>query len=211
MAKHISGYRIFTIKFLCIAFFTLIFNLVAQAAPIARFTAGTTTIVLSDDFLSGLTLLGVTVKPVVPATFDPATKTARFPVTGGIADLANAQGELVHQGGLRFFTANTHVHLLNFIIDTSGSSPVLTGEVVINSKYIGRTVLFNLTLPAGVTLPVDLATDGTLEIADVALTLSPGAASTLNTALNTNLIKDNFPVGTAKVSLKGRKLAVSGT
>lgn len=209
MTKFIPNRSISIVKILGIALLSFIFCATAEATPTVRFTSGTTTVVLSDDFLSGLTLLGATVKPVAPATLDTSTKTATFPATAGILDLEDAKGELTHQGGLRFFTSDTRIHLLNFIIDTSGSSPVLTGEVVINSKYNGRVPLFDLKLPATVSLPLDLSGD-TLEINNVAMTLSATAASTLNTLLRTNQLTQNFPVGTAKVSVKGRKLAVPG-
>ena len=91
-----------------------------------------------------------------------------------------------------------NVRLESFILDTTGTTPVLTGLVVANGTLVGRLPLFNLQLPAGLTLPLR-PEHGQLNLDGVGLTLTSGAAAALNSVFYVTALKGGITVGTANV------------
>lgn len=169
------------------------------AAPTADFRIGVTTVTPDAGFLAAADSLGVSVAPI-------SGRKLAFPITAGSIDLANAAGEILHSNGLVLKAGGTVVELRNFIIDTTGASPVLTGLVVANETTVGRLPLFDLGLPAGLTLP--LAPKGpfrALRLPNVTLTLTDDAAAALNGAFSVTAFAEGFLIGKAKVSAFGLK------
>jgi hypothetical protein len=127
-----------------------------------------------------------------------------FPLTGGAVDLDTAKAQILHSGGLTLAPASSPesaeptVRLESFIIDTTGSAPVITGLVIVKGALIGRVPLFNLQLPAGIKLPLKTQ-DGQLVLDGVGVTLTSTAAHTLNSVFNVTTLKGDFHIGTAKV------------
>jgi hypothetical protein len=93
---------------------------------------------------------------------------------------------------------NTQVRLGSFIIDTT-ARPVITGLVIVNNKLAGRLPLFDLTLPAGFSLPLRLD-EHRLILKGVGLTLDAQAAGALNAVFQVNAFAAGLPIGTAKVT-----------
>lgn len=118
-----------------------------------------------------------------------------------MVDLQTARGEIVHSGGLTLTAGSTEVRLQSFTIDTTGSSPVLTGLVVVNNKLVGRLPLFNLQLRAGITLPLKPSGEGVLRLKGVGVVLTGPAANALNGVYGTTALKGGFGIGTANVYL----------
>ncbi len=97
---------------------------VASAQKTETIEGGRTTVVLSSSFVSALEGLAVT-----PGTVSPTrlyNGTVNFPVTGGALDLDTTLGQILHSGGLTLTAGKTEVTLQSFIIDTTGSKPVIT-------------------------------------------------------------------------------------
>lgn len=168
----------------------------AVAAPTIEFEAVRTEVTLSSTFLQAATALGLTLHPVRPGRISKGK--ARFPITVGELDLANAKGEIQHSGGLRISKEGVVVELTLFIIDTTGT-PVLTGLVKANDSVVGRIPLFDLQLPP-LTLP--LPQQSRLSVPNVAVTLSNEAATALNNAFGVTAFSEGLAIGTARVSLK---------
>lgn len=143
---------------------------------------GRTSVSLSSGFVSALQSLGLTPGVVQPSELEEGKVT--FPVTGGALDLQTARGEISHSGGLTLTAGSTEVRLQSFTIDTTGSSPILTGLVVVNNKLVGRLPLFNLQLPTGLTLPLKPSGEGVLRLKGVGVTLTAPAAAALNGVFN---------------------------
>jgi hypothetical protein len=177
----------------------LVLVLAASAAQANTKTIafGRTTVTLSSGFVSALQTLGLTPGVVKPTALEDGK--ADFPVTGGAIDLDTARGEISHSGGLTLTAGSTVVRLQSFTIDTTGASPVLTGLVVVNDSLVGRLPLFNLQLPAGITLPLKPTHEGVLELKGVGVTLTSGAATALNGVFSTNALAGGFGIGTADV------------
>ena len=158
---------------------------------------GRTSVTLSSGFVSALHTLGLTPGVVRPSDLEDGK--VAFPVTGGVIDLQTARGEISHSGGLTLTAGSTEVRLQSFTIDTTGSSPVLTGLVIVDNKLVGRVPLFNLQLPAGLSLPLKPSTEGVLHLKGVGVTLTSTAAAALNGVFKTNAFAAGFEIGTANV------------
>jgi hypothetical protein len=157
---------------------------------------GNTTVALSSTFLSALTTLKVTPGTIAPTQL--VGTTVNFPVTGGAIDEKTAAGQIVHSGGLTLTAGKTVVNLQNFIVDTTGSSPIISGLVVANGKLVGRITLFDLTLPADLQVPL-YESAGVIAISDVTVKLDAGAAQALNSAFGVSAFTGGLDVGTAYV------------
>jgi hypothetical protein len=87
------------------------------------------------------------------------------------------------------------VDLRDFIIDTTGAKPIITGLVELDGKVVGRLTLFDLSLKEAA-----LDSDGcVLIIKNVDVTLDKGAAATLNSVFKISALAGGLNIGTAKV------------
>jgi hypothetical protein len=169
----------------------------AIAAPTAQVTGGYTLVELSSGFVGALTSLQIAPSKALPGALYPPL--AYFPIVAGRLDASNARGEIPHSGGLKLTRGATQVILSDFVIDTTGLAPRLTGLVTANGTIVGRIPLFNLALPA-LTLPLNLpAGPETLRIEGTQVTLTTDAATALNGAFSTTAFVAGFNIGVASV------------
>jgi hypothetical protein len=171
-------------------------SVTAHAQNTDTIEAGRTTVTLAASFVSALGSLGVTPGTVRPTELKDGR--VNFPITGGAFDLDTALGQVVHSGGLTLTAGNTEVRIQSFIIDTTGSTPVITGLVVVDNKLVGRIPLFNLSLPNGITLPIK-PKYGVFKIEGIGVTLTATAAGALNTVFHVTALTSGFDIGTASV------------
>jgi Htaa len=176
---------------------TLVLATSAVHAQAKTIGLGRTFVALSSGFVSALHTLGLTPGVVRPSDLEDGKVT--FPVTGGLLDLQTARGEISHSGGLTLTAGSTEVRLQSFTIDTTGSSPVLTGLVVVDDKLVGRLPLFNLQLPAGLSFPLKPSAEGVLRLKGVGVTLTSTGAAALDGVFKTNALAGGFEIGTANV------------
>ncbi len=182
---------------------TIAFTVLAAGLPAQQtktlFT-GRTSVKLSSTFTSALSSLNVSVGRVFPTEIEYGT--ANFPVTGGAIDLVTASGNILHSGGLTLKAGDTKVTLQSFIIDTTSGKPVITGLVSVNGQLLGRIPLFDLTLPAGFSLPLQL-NQNRLVLKGVGVTLDATAAGALDAVFHVDAFTAGFPIGTAQVVAYG--------
>jgi hypothetical protein len=105
----------------------------------------------------------------------------------------------VHDGGLNLRVGALTVNISSFVIDTTGSAPVLTGLAKVNDSLVGRITLFDLALGAAPQVQ-SYGRYGTLRINDVAVTLNAEAAATLNDVFGVTAFTAGIPIGTARVN-----------
>ena len=177
-------------------FAVALFATVAIAQNTRTIHSGRTSVKLSSTLTTALTDLNVKVGDIDPTEIEEGTAT--FPITGGAIDLDTAAGNILHSGGLTLSADGTKVRLQSFIIDTTTATPMLTGLVVVNGKLVGRLPLFDLSLPAGFSLPLHLA-EGRLVLSGVGLTLDAQAAAALNAVFKVSAFKGGLAIGTASV------------
>ena len=153
--------------------------------------------VLSTTLVGALKSLGVSLKAQYPAYVSNGAAT--FPIPVGEIDLGDARGQISHSGGLVLRAGKTSVGLSNFVIDTSGSSPVLTGLVWVNDGLIGRLPLFSIKFNAAPLVNSWSPTSGSLRVTDVDLKLTSQAAAALNEVFNVSAFSAGVPIGRARV------------
>lgn len=169
----------------------------AFAAPTVSTTGGETRVVLSTTLVGALKSLGVSLKAQYPAYVSNGAAT--FPIPVGEIDLGDARGQISHSGGLVLKAGKTSVGLSNFVIDTSGSSPVLTGLVRVNDGLIGRLPLFSIKFNSAPLVNSWSPTSGSLRVVDVDLKLTSEAAAALNQVFNVSAFGAGVPIGRARV------------
>lgn len=180
------------------------FALAASVAYAQTYTveSGKTSVALSSGFVSALHSLNVTPGVIGPTMISSGT--ASFPVVAGALDLNNLRGEVLHSGGLTLADTNTRVRLQSFVIDTTGSKPMITGLVVANGVMVGRIALFDLQLPSGIKLPLTPASGGTLTLKGVGVNLDSTAAAALNKVFKVTAFQGGLKIGTASVYVMAR-------
>jgi hypothetical protein len=167
----------------------------AQTYPVE---GGRTYVTLASEFAGALNSLSVFVGPIGKARILHGV--ASFPVNGGSLDVAAAKGEVTHNGGLFLTAGRTSVRLMDFNIDLTSSTPGLTGMVIANGAVVGRIRLFDIALPAGITLPLRPMAGRFFDLDGARLTLNSGAATALNGVFGISAFAGGFPIGTARVS-----------
>jgi hypothetical protein len=173
------------------------FAAAVQAAPTLPLGYGDTSVKLDAAFVGALTTLKVTPSAIGSSWIKDGV--AYFPVSDGDFDFGTAKGEIAHRGGLALTAGSTVVELADFLIDTSGAAPVLTGKVIVNDSFVARIPLFDLTLPA-LTLPLAAPRGwGQLKVPGVKVTLNAGAATALNGVFNVTAFTGGIPIGEATV------------
>ena len=158
------------------------------------FTGGATTVRFSSGFLGAATSLGLNVTPISPAGVRGAN--VSFPITWGTVDGGTLRGEIIHSRSLLFQKGSSAVKIEGFIIDTTGSQPLINGLASANGSVIGRIPLFNLDLSTATIGQ----TGSVLQISGVGVTLRSEAAAALNSVFATNAFVEGFNIGTATVS-----------
>lgn len=145
------------------------------------------------SFTGGVASLGAQLGGVGFSSLD-TTGTIVFPVVNGAVDLQSSQGEVSHLGGISVLAAGLQLRLQNLVLDTTGA-PVLTAILVVNNKLYGRIPLFNLTPPAGTSLPLT-TTLGVLQINGFGVTFNATGAAIINKIFGNNAIPVGMLVGT---------------
>lgn len=166
----------------------------AFAAPTAQLDGGRTAVNLSGDLIDALTDLGVAPGAIGPGILRE-NGVVQYPVTGGAIDLDSLAGDIFHTGGLTLSVPGTRVSLLNFVISTTGDSPVLTGVAAVNGETVDRIPLFDLAPTQG----PQVDEWGKLDLRKVTVTLTDVAAATLNAVFGVDAFEGGFPIGTAWV------------
>jgi hypothetical protein len=173
------------------------------ADPTIGFVRGFTTVKLASATTDALTALGVT-PSALPGSYLHHGR-AYFPIFGGALDLETAVGEILHSGGLKFAKGEVKVTLSGFSIDTTDGA-VLTGLAAVNGDVVGRIPLFDVVLPAGITLPLPAPEGRRFELEGAMLKLRPEAAAALNASFSVTAFAAGLEIGTAKIRSHVRKL-----
>ena len=162
----------------------------SQAELLAR---GDTALALDAGTLGALIGLGVTPNVIGPATLEGTT--ARFPITGGKAQLDFSAGTISHSGGISLTAGATQVNLTDFDI-VIGQSVRLFATV---TGAAGKVPIADLSLGN----PPQVS-GRAITVAGVTVRLSAEAAAALNTAFGTTALAAGLPLGTATVTATGK-------
>lgn len=157
----------------------------ANAADTVELDGGTTTLKLDGKTVRALRSAGITVAANKPAKVSGTT--ARFPISGGDIDPANAKGTIAHKGGLTLRMGRTKVALTAITLNT--------GKKTVTAKSGRRTITVGSLAGGKVTR------DGfETELSGVKVKLGKSAAGTLNRAFGVRAFKSGLALGTAAVA-----------
>ena len=101
-----------------------------KTTAISRLTGKSTSVTLDAGTAAALESLGVAVAPVGSASFDAATGTVSFPITGGFAAIHSdlgykpgyIAGTVIHQAsGLKFSKGTKSIEVTDFVVDPGNS------------------------------------------------------------------------------------------
>jgi hypothetical protein len=181
----------------------------APAGPVANISnlqGEKTEVILDQSFLDGLKSLKLTPGVLGKATLKSGT--LAFPITGGAATYyapgsrePYVESTIFHDGsGISLTDGKTEVELTDFVVDAGQS--LLYGNVSANGKsVVQHTPLFILNGSTLQPLKVDQST-GTAVLYGTKVGLTDGAAKLLDQTYKTDALKENFQVGTARITLK---------
>ncbi|NJR65651.1 MAG: hypothetical protein HC772_10520 [Leptolyngbyaceae cyanobacterium CRU_2_3] len=156
---------------------------------------GKTSVDFSDGFVDALGSLKVRASGFGSTKIKNGV--ADFLITGGATDLDTTKVEILHAGGLTLKAGQTKVNLTDFSISNLGDQTVLTGAVTVNNNLVGRVSLFDLEIGSVATSAARKRTN--LDLKDVNVSLTSGAADTLNQVFGVSAFTAGFNIGTAQV------------
>lgn len=168
----------------------------ADAAPTARTTSGTTTINFGSAFSRTVRDLGIGVSLAAPGRQRDGL--IRFPIRIGQFDTETLQGELIHEGGLRFTNGKAAVDLLNYTLEVNRDVALIRGTLRINNSIVSRVPLFALTIKD----PIVQRYGRFLNFPVITMTMRPELASILNDTFDTRVFNAASMTGTASVSAR---------
>jgi hypothetical protein len=152
---------------------------------------GRTTLTLSSALIAEITSAGAKLSTVPGAQLDG--NQVAFGLGTGEINLANAQGQIVHNGGITLTAGMKQITLDSFMLTTFGDQDYISALVIANGRIIGRINVFDITLSSDLTLPI------TPKSGDFFLSagwnLDPAGASALNDALGVTAFRDSVYAG----------------
>ena len=173
-----------------------------KTTEISRVSGQSTSVALDPGTAMALKSLGVAVAPEGNATFDSATSTISFPITGGFAAIHSDKsyqpgyisGVLIHQAsGITFSAGGKSLTITGFVVDPGSST--LTGTV-------GDKVGVPIATLNGAPLQVSQV-NGTVHLDGTIVNLTQTAATALNTTFGTTAVKAGLTLGVAHIIVSG--------
>lgn len=171
----------------------------APAHGDARVAGGTTSVTTAPGVAGVLLGNGILPLPVPPGRISgisprPLSLTYAFPISGGALDLKALTGRVDHRGGIVFVNARNGktLKVTGFRIELRKAPRASELSAVVNGGP--RVAIFTLDLGKAKVEP--LGTTG-LRVSGVGLSLTPGAAAALNSALGVKVFAGGLRFGTA--------------
>jgi len=169
-----------------------------KTARISRLEGKSTSVTLDAGTAKALGTLGVAVAPTGTATFDSATSTVSFPITGGYAaihsDLGYKPGYIAgtvnHEAsGLRFSKGAMSIDVTDFVVDP--------GNSILTASSGGKSGIPLLSLDGKAVKASTEGSDVVLQ-GTVAKLTAPGAAA-LNATFSVSDFKEGMPLGVVRL------------
>jgi hypothetical protein len=167
-------------------------TLAATTDSIYPTEGGRTTLTLSTAFVADITAAKATLTTVPGAQLDG--NQIAFGLSTGEINLANAECQMILNGGITLTAGAKQVTLDSFILTTFGEQAYVSALVIANGRFVGRINVFDITLPSTLTLPL-APKSGDFFLAGVSWSLDPAGASALNDALGVTAFHDSVHVG----------------
>ena len=169
-----------------------------RTSRISRLQGKTTSVTLDAGTVKALGTLGVAVAPTGSATFDSATSTVSFPITGGFAAIHSdlrykpgyISGTVLHEAsGLRFSKGDKSIEVTDFVVDP--------GNSMLTASSGDKSGIPLLSLD-GTAVKVSMEGADVVLQGTVAKLTAPGAAS-LNATFGVTDFKAGLPLGVVRL------------
>jgi len=161
----------------------------STAPAAAQIVGKSTSVVLNPATAQILKASGITVSPIAPATAKKGLLV--FPESGGQIVVATLAGTIQHTGGLTLSHGGKSVQLTNFVVNTTTKQ--------ITATVGGQSVpIFNLNLAS---VKRASGPNGTVLASNIALTLTPQAATVLSASLEATIPNAGLPFGIATLTV----------
>lgn len=169
-----------------------------KTARISRLDGKATNVTLDAGTAKALGSLGVAVAPIGSASFDSATSTVSFPITGGFAAIHSdlgykpgyIAGTVLHEAsGLRFSKGNTSIDLTDFVVDP--------GNSILTASSGGKVGIPVLSLD-GTDVKVSMEGSDVVLQGTVAKLTATGAGA-LNATFGVSAFEEGIPLGVVRL------------
>jgi hypothetical protein len=170
-----------------------------KTSEITRLGGKQTAVTLDAGTAGALKSLGVAVAPTGKATFDSATSTVSFPITGGFAAIHSdlnykpgyIAGNVVHEGsGLKFSKGTKSIEVTNFVVDPGAS--------ILTATAGGKSGIPLLSLDG---TNVKVSTEGSdVVLQGTVAKLTATGAAALNSTFGVTAFKEGIPLGVVKLT-----------
>ncbi|HVL04774.1 MAG TPA: hypothetical protein VM388_02220 [Acidimicrobiales bacterium] len=169
-----------------------------KTARISRLDGKATSVTLDAGTAKALQGLGVSVAPIGSASFDSATSTVAFPITGGFAAIHSdlgykpgyIAGTVLHEAsGLRFSKGNRSIDVTDFVVDP--------GNSILTASSGGKSGIPLLSLD-GTDVKVSMEGSDVVLQGTVAK-LTPTGAAALNSTFGVGDFKEGIPLGVVRL------------
>jgi len=169
-----------------------------KTARISRLDGKATNVTLDAGTAKALQTLGVSVAPIGTASFDSATSTVSFPITGGYAAIHSdlgykpgyIAGHVIHEAsGLRFSSGGKSIDVTDFVVDP--------GNSMLTASSGGKSGIPLLSLD-GANVKVSMEGSDVVLQGTVAKLTAPGAAA-LNSTFGVSDFKEGIPLGVVRL------------
>jgi hypothetical protein len=170
-----------------------------KTSELTRLGGKQTAVTLDAGTAGALKSLGVTVAPTGKATFDSATSTVAFPITGGFAAIHSnlgyqpgyIVGNVVHEGsGLKFSKGAKSIEVTNFVVDPGAS--------ILTATAGGKSGIPLLALDG---TNVKVSTEGSdVVLQGTVAKLTAEGAAALNSTFGVTAFKVGLPLGVVRLT-----------
>jgi len=169
-----------------------------KTARISRLDGKATNVTLDAGTAKALQGLGVSVAPIGTASFNSATSTVAFPITGGFAAIHSdlgykpgyIAGTVLHEAsGLRFSKGNRSIDVTDFVVDP--------GNSILTASSGGKSGIPLLSLD-GTDVKVSMEGSDVVLQGTVAK-LTPTGAAALNSTFGVSDFKEGIPLGVVRL------------
>ena len=169
-----------------------------KTSRISRLDGKSTSVALDSGTANALKSLGVSVAPVGSASFDSATSTVSFPITGGFAAIHSdvayqpgyIAGSVLHQAsGLKFSKGRQSIEVTDFVVDPANS--------ILTASSGGMSGIPLLSLD-GTDVKVSMEGSDVVLQGTVAKLTGQGAAA-LNSTFGVTAFTEGLPLGVVRL------------
>ncbi len=181
--------------------FTLLLTGLLNAGPIVEVlpTSGTTTLIFSREFLTGVAANSFSITTTQTTIDAEAGLRLRANIVASVVDPAKVRYKLAHTGAMVILSGTKKVEISELVLEQFRTTIRFTGLVRVDDKLVGRVPVFDVSITGRPTFGDALFsfTQGSTGpvVMDARATLTKEAADALNSAFSITTFQEKLNVG----------------